>query len=275
MLVMGAIYYTRIQDGSRKVEVLERAYLLHTAEGPVSYSSPRALLAAITGHPTGRNWSLERYFRIKTYARPGGVGADAMVLKSWFGRRPKNPTAAGVSVAHQHLDIRRLVLHGFGAKIAATGLDVEDVIQEVVRAVLRRNEGDGRFDSGRSSFSHYIYVVTRSVLSHMSKQSRRWQQEVSSSAGHPQAEEDSPTLLDKAASVNLVDAESLLLLRDAVTVAKLQLGDRLGLQVERALPLIMTGTAHKDVARKLGISDDASKKIVSAVVRAIRTVAAP
>ena len=45
-------------------------------------------------------------------------------------------------------------------------------------------------------------------------------------------------------------------------------------QVEQALPLILGGSAHGDVARKLGISDDSAKKIVSAVHRAIRSVAA-
>lgn len=271
---MGAIYYTRIRDGSYKVEIQDNAYLLHTPKGPVSYATPRLLLADITGHPTGRNWSLDRYFRIRTYSRRAGeVGPDAAVLKSWFSKRPKNPTSAGVSVGQQHLDIRRLVLHGYGAKIAARGLDVEDVIQEVCRAVIVRNDGDGRFDASRSSFGHYIYMVTRSVLSHMGKQSRRWQQEVSSSAPPSYADEDSLTLLDKTACPNIMDAESMMLLRDAVTVAKMQLGERLGPQVDRALPHIMSGSAHKDVARQLGISADASKKIVSAVVRAIRSVA--
>lgn len=271
---MGSVVFARIRDGGYKVEVHDSAYVLHAPSGTVQHKTTRSLLAAITGHPTGRNWSFDRYFRRGVYSKNDELlCADARVLKSWFGRRPLNPTAVGINVNHQHGDIRRLVLHGFQAQIVAAGLDVEDVVQEVCRAILKRNDGLGRFDQSRSSFSHYVYVVTRSVLSHLGKQSRRWQQEISSSSNS--SGDDSPTILDRAPSVSLVDPEALILLRDAATVAKMQLGDRLSGQVETALPFILSGTTHSVMAKQLGISDENAKKIVSALHRAIRSVATP
>lgn len=273
MMLMGDILFARVRDGGHKIEMQDNSYLLHAPEGTVEHPTARSLLSALTGHPTGRNWTLDRYFRRGVYARRGeGLCADAKVLRSWFGCRPTNPTAVGINVKRCHEDIRCLVIHGFQAHIVAAGLDVEDVVQEVVRAVLKRNDGRGRFDQSRSSFSHYIYIVTRSVLSHMSKQSRRWQQEISSSASA--SDDESPTILDRAPSVNLMDPETLILLRDASTVAKLQLGDRLSKQVELAMPLILGGSQHGNIAKQLGISDDSARKIVSAVFRAIRSVAA-
>lgn len=270
---MGTILYARLRDGGHKIEIDKDSYVQHGPGGPVVHGSARSLLVALTGHPTGRNWTLDRYFRQGRYARPGrGLQADAKVLKSWFGQRPANQTAAGIDLDKRHRDIQRLVIHGFEAQITAAGLEVEDVVSGVMRAVLKRNTGRGRFDESRSSFSHYVYVVTRSVLGHMAKQARRWQREVSSSVSN--SDEEGASILDRVATVNLDDPETLILLRDASTVAKIQLGTRLSDQVDPALPWILRGSPHKVVAKQLGISEEKARKIVGAVHRAIRSVAA-
>ena len=61
------VLFSRYEDGTRPVTVLPTGdWELQGAPGtpPQRFSTAKGLLVALTGHPEGRHWSLERYFRL-------------------------------------------------------------------------------------------------------------------------------------------------------------------------------------------------------------------
>lgn len=84
----------------------------------------------------------------------------------------------GIDVAKAYLDVKKITLKFFGR---TNGLDAEDVVQEVLLAILRKNASPkSAFDPSRSSFGHYVHLVAKSVVLHM-LEARRWAREASAS----------------------------------------------------------------------------------------------
>jgi hypothetical protein len=82
--------------------------------------------------------------------------------------------ALGIDLARRGHEVRKLVFAGFGAKIARSGYDPEEVLQEVYRGLLARNVGKCPFDVTKSSFGHYVHMVTECILmNYHRKESRR------------------------------------------------------------------------------------------------------
>lgn len=72
---------------------------------------------------------------------------------------------------------RRLLLGSVGGawarKCKAAGLDLDDVLQEILIAVLRRNNGANPYNPERAGLVTYLYVVTRSVVAVVLDRERR------------------------------------------------------------------------------------------------------
>ena len=84
----------------------------------------------------------------------------------------------GIDVSKAYLDVKRITLKFFGR---TNGLDPEDLLQEVLLAILRKNASPkSAFDPSRSSFGHYVHLVAKSVVLHM-LEARRWAREASAS----------------------------------------------------------------------------------------------
>jgi RNA polymerase sigma factor (sigma-70 family) len=78
----GSILYSRYSDGARPVRVLEEGYEVLSTDGtPEVFTTAQGLLAELTGHPKGRHWSLERYFKLgKFTVEPSPGTADVLDL---------------------------------------------------------------------------------------------------------------------------------------------------------------------------------------------------
>ena len=93
------ILYSRDRDGNIPVHILgDGHYEIHKPDKKIICGSARQLLISLTGHPQGRNWTLDRYFRQGKYASldsllqpiipilelfgPGGIVLDSGIIIS-------------------------------------------------------------------------------------------------------------------------------------------------------------------------------------------------
>lgn len=53
---------------------------------------------------------------------------------------------------------------GFGSELSRQGFDLDDVLQEVYKGLMIRNQGECPFDPSKSSFGHYVHMVARCVV---------------------------------------------------------------------------------------------------------------
>lgn len=71
----------------------------------------------------------------------------------------------GINLEKRGHEVRKLLYAGFGFRMARAGYDPEEVLQEVYRGILVRNQGKCPFDEKKSSFGHYVHMVISCVLS--------------------------------------------------------------------------------------------------------------
>lgn len=181
--------FCRSRDGGFPVDITPEGYILHGPTGPIPFTTKRALLSHITGHPRGRNWSFSRYFE--------PTEPDPAPLWAYPVESPKKPAPGksesprGIDVAKKYQDIKKIFCHGFRPQLLAlrgSGVDEEDLLQEVYLGILSRNEknGKGKFDPTRSSFSHYVHLVARSKTNQIGRKQVRWGKEIPIEENHPE-----------------------------------------------------------------------------------------
>lgn len=71
----------------------------------------------------------------------------------------------GIDLKNRSDEVRKLLYAGFGKRIHQLGYDPEDVLQEVYRGLLARNEGKCPWDKSKSTFGHYVHMVCGCILS--------------------------------------------------------------------------------------------------------------
>ena len=64
----GEVLYSRYNDGARPVRVLDDGWEVLREGKLTKFTTAQGLLKELTGHPTGRHWSLERYFGLGAHA---------------------------------------------------------------------------------------------------------------------------------------------------------------------------------------------------------------
>lgn len=141
---------------------------------PVHYPSGNSLLAALTRIPK-HGLTLRRYFHFNPlkYQMPLGVMEDM-----FFEQPPKIATSIGIDVGVKAKEIRKIFYAGFGSRLSKHGYDPEDVLQEVYRGILVRNKGTCPFNPAKSSFSHYVHMVSECIINNYHrKEHRRTSQE--------------------------------------------------------------------------------------------------
>lgn len=89
-----------------------------------------------------------------------------------LGALPGTPTL-GIDLNKRGHEVRKLLFAGFGARIARSGYDPEDVLQEVYRGILARNAGKCPFDVRKSSFGHYVHMVCECILNNYHRRETR------------------------------------------------------------------------------------------------------
>lgn len=178
----GQVLFSRYEDGLvRPVRVTaEGAWQV---DGLGSFNTNKELLAALTGHPEGRHWSPERYFRLEARQKaPRGRGrprrpkpvkylAEANVFEVLA--LPVKTKPVGIDLAKRGHEVRKLLFAGFGRRMFLSGYDPEDVLQEVYKGILVRNKGKCPYDPSKSSFGHYVHMIISCVLSNYHRKQHR------------------------------------------------------------------------------------------------------
>jgi len=204
-------YYARWEHGNHKVIKQTGSYQVHWPKemgGVVSYPSARqTILALVNGSPVvakgakDPHMTFDRYFKVGRHASRRNrrsnaqdalrmFSADISIVQSTVsdiavGKHlsvavnvvlPKPP---GIDLAARGHEVRKLFYAGFGRKVLAMGYDPEEVLQEVYKGILVRNEGKCPFDPEKSSFGHYVHMVCAGrVANYHRKHSRRKRYEV-------------------------------------------------------------------------------------------------
>ena len=185
----GQVLFSRYEDGPvRPVRVLADGAGWQ-GDGLGTFNTNKDLLAALTGHPEGRHWSPERYFRLKPVptSKPTGRGrprrpkpvsylAETNIFEVLT--LPVAPTIIvkpklGIDLAKRGHEVRKLLFAGFGRRMFLSGYDPEDVLQEVYKGILVRNKGKCPYDPRKSSFGHYVHMIISCVLSNYHRKQHR------------------------------------------------------------------------------------------------------
>jgi DNA-directed RNA polymerase specialized sigma24 family protein len=149
----------------------------------------------------------------------------------------------GIDLKARGHEVAKLLFAGFGSYIYSQGYDPDDVLQEVYRGILVRNQGTCPWDARKSSFGHYVHLVCGCVLSNYHRrQGRRRGREVSWSP-------ESGDLSDGRPAPAGRDPEQEL----AQYLGKLSGRDQDAQLALRILPLVTQGYDRGEIAERLGL----------------------
>jgi len=264
-----------------------------------TFTTAQGLLAELTGHPTGRHWSLERYFRLEET----GVGQANVLdlfppstvndrILSPLARPlislrnspalsvPSAPMAAPVSVVmtgpqgidllNRSHEVRKLLFAGYGRRIFAGGYNPDDVLQEVYQGLLVRNQGKCPWDPSKGSFGHYVHMVCGCVFSNMGRKQRR--RDKMEQVGLSCLRDGEFKSMDVAEVTNIPAPETAENKEAALEGAAADLtryildhaktGDPVYLAIA-ILPHVHAGEARKDIAERVGVSMPALSRAIS------------
>lgn len=233
-------FWTKQRDGALLVTIRKssgRAVAVETLD-PVTqsvrqFSSLRQFWAAM-----GRTSpvSMGRYLGRKRKRRMGG-------LLELF-EQPR----LGIDLAARGHEVRKLMWAGFGHKILRAGYDPEDVLQEVFRGIIARNNGICPWDAAKSSFGHYVHMVIGCVLTnyHRKQQGIR-EVEVVGLKGVDGKVADAA---GAAVAVEPVDTRGAAALVDTL-VAKLPAAQQGAARL--ALAVLADGGSHREAAKAAGM----------------------
>ena len=127
---------------------------------------------------------------------------------------PVSQVPLGIDLHKRGHEVRKLMYAGFGLRIARSGYDPEEVLQEVYRGILVRNEGKCPFDVRKSSFGHYVHMVIECVLNNYHrKEQRKRHHEVPTDTMRPEvrmgAQGDGLGMMERVVRQNVTDVDVL------------------------------------------------------------------
>ena len=249
--------FSRYEDGARPVQEVPGGWVV---DG-VTYKTARGLLVALTGHPQGRHWSLNRYFRRgPVHGRQEPLG-QANVFELF------TAPVLGIDLNRRAGEVRKLLFAGFGRRMFSAGYDPEDVLQEVYKGILVRNAGRCPWDSRKSSFGHYVHMICACVLSNYHRKQHRVQEVEQLGMYNPLLEGryDDVAACTTIPAKSSVEQESALLLEVAHDLADyIDIGDDAESRLaSRILPLIIAGTPREDMTLTLGVSNASLSRAIS------------
>lgn len=77
----------------------------------------------------------------------------------------------GIDLVRRGHEVAKLFYAGFARSVIRYGYNPEDVLQEVYKGLLIRNNGSCPWDAKKSSFGHYVHLVIKCILVNYH---RRW-----------------------------------------------------------------------------------------------------
>lgn len=184
MLRTEGTYYARSQHGGHRVVADSQGFLVDWPSGTKRYGSARQTIIALSNsapaplpHHRDPKVTFNRYFRTGKYSRPS-PRIDTLTLfspdltieepKVKINSSPAISIASpklGVDLAKRGHEVRKLFYAGYGKRVVRYGYDPEDVLQEIYKGILVRNNGKCPFDAEKSSFGHYVHMVCGCLVS--------------------------------------------------------------------------------------------------------------
>jgi len=161
-------------------------------------------------------------------------------------KKAPKPFVVGIDLAVRGIEVRKLFYAAFARGLVKDGYDPEDCLQEVYKGLLTRNSGTCPFDSRKSSFGHYVHIVTRCVLAnYIRKEKRKLQFESTESSLGGGASETAFSI------EGCSDKRGTSIEPDAVLSLSRSLGH--DGPVERALQLLVEGYSRREVVSRLSV----------------------
>jgi DNA-directed RNA polymerase specialized sigma24 family protein len=179
------VFHARPEHGSLPVILMTspargKPVPIQVVGGPLYPSFHKFYDAVAT---TKRRMSLAKYFGLDRETPPPGGG-----VLDLFGVQPKpslmtvdevldafgpRPRPLGIDLSKRGHEVRKLFYAGFGRRVTRAGLDPEDVLQDIYRGILARNDGICPFDETKSSFGHYVHMVIGCILNNYQRRENR------------------------------------------------------------------------------------------------------
>lgn len=292
------VLYSRFEHGLHPIRVLVQPQagrgefeILSLSKATVlaKYASTKHLLAALTGTPRP-GVSFDQYFGRKRNhpssrlpqggsaldlfsAAPDIVHSSPLIVANapaqvHFTQKALTVNRLGIDLERRGDEVRKLLFAGFGARITRSNYDAEEVLQEVFRGILARNQGKCPFDARKSSFGHYVHMVCECILNnyHRRESRRREVEQVGLIAPSSMQDEAGATGTVDAATV----AERMMVYADpngyehGMNDAIRRLASHVerkrseGLAIDslavRIAGLLVTGKNRREIAQDLGVS---------------------
>lgn len=296
MLRTEGTYYARSQHGGHQVIADNQGFLVAWPSGERRYESARQTIIALSNHtptplPHHRDPKItfNRYFRLGRHSKPSPK-LDTLTLfspkltveapKVRINSSPDISIAApqlGIDLAKRGHEVRKLFYAGYGRRVLKYGYDPEDVLQEVYKGLLVRNQGKCPFNAEKSSFGHYVHMVCGCIVSNYhrrySRLNRNEQFGVLSTNGDDNEMvdvRDSNLIVEPAVQQGILDAASM---RDTLSA---MVGERAAHSdvppdlATLCFNLMVNGYRRGEIAKQT----DQSLNTISKVLKMIRTVAA-
>ena len=176
--------FARSEHGGHKVLPLNKGFRVYWPEGEKTYPSARKTIIALVGGirvPDSDSYdpglSFDRYFRKGKFCRWRYPKEDTLDM---FGVDPrivveaKTPSVQDVPLVvhipngipdHRWVEVRKIFYAGFARTALNKGYDPEDVLQELYKALLVRNQGKCPWNPEKSTFAYYVHMVCRGTMS--------------------------------------------------------------------------------------------------------------
>lgn len=266
------IIYTRMVDGSLPIKVVEmpekgkrgKFELLDYQMNVIKeYQSARRLLEDVT---RGANTSFTRYFGDVTDVR-----SDTTVSLFSVGEMK-----LGIDLAVKYKDVKKILYAHFKSRILRSGFEIEDVLQEVYRGIQTRNLGRCPLDTRKSSFGHYVFIVTECLLNnyHRKESRRREVEQIGMTAPKSMQDDMGSNTVDVAlvakdvASATEVgeDVVAMLMRLDKTLERQRNKGLIIDQRATMVAGMLVIGHSKKEIAEKMSIPT--SK--VNAIIQGLR-----
>ncbi len=295
MLRTKGTYYARSQHGGHRVVADNQGFLVAWPSGLRRYDSARQTLIALSNqtptplpHHRDPKVTFNRYFRLGRYSKSAPqidtlalfspkltVEAPKVRIKS----SPDISIAApqlGIDLAKRGHEVRKLFYAGYGRRVLKYGYDPEDVLQEVYKGLLVRNQGKCPFDPTKSSFGHYVHMVAGCIVSNYHRRYSRLNR--NEQFGVLSLNDDNIEMVDVRESSLMVEPAMQQGILDSVSMHETlsaMVGDQANLLdlppglAPRCFNLMVSGYRRGEIAAQTG----QSLNTISKVLKMIRTVA--
>lgn len=261
-------YYTRWEHGQYPVTVLKNEkgdtkYHLNSDHSEVTFSRVSDLLTYVMGRDY-KNVSFDKYFRIGSYSVEDSFSMDDFVIHP--------PKILGIDLNKRGHEVKKILMAKFNGWMSKEGYDPEDILQEVYAGIIRRNQGKCPYDSDKSSFGKYVFMVCHCVLANYHrKQKKRTDHEVlgmytpSDSEGKDHTVDVSSSNSNQMSVEGMGDSDKMARQRFYSYIKKHSDNKRLLENSIKVIPYVLDGYLKSEISKLMGWSPTKTGKVIDHV----------